>query len=80
MIFSRRRRYTEAVGWYGVAAILSAYAAINFDIFTVDSLLYPLLNLTGAVALIVDSWPDRDWQEIALNAVWATVAVVAVVH
>ncbi len=79
-IRERHRKYTEAAGWYGVAAILSAYVGSNFGLISTSALAYTLLNLSGALALIADSWPDRNWQVIALNAVWASVAIIAVVH
>lgn len=76
----RRRTITELIGWYGFAAILGAYAASAFGAVSVSSAVYRIFNLTGAVALIVDAWPDRNWQVIFLNGVWAAVAVVAVLQ
>ena len=43
-------------------------------------MLYKALNLTGALALIADSWPDRNWQVIALNAIWVVIAVIAMIQ
>jgi hypothetical protein len=76
----KRRTLTEAVGWYGLAAILGAYAASSFGVLAAGSALYRLLNLTGALALIIDSWPDRNWQVIVLNAAWASIAIVALIR
>lgn len=73
----KRRSLTEWLGWYGLIAILSAYLATNAEWIALDSLTYRILNLTGAIALIADSWPDRNWQIVVLNAVWAAIAVIA---
>jgi hypothetical protein len=76
----KRRTITELVGWYGFAAILAAYAATNLGWLSVSSGSYRALNLTGALALIIDSWPDRNWQVIALNGVWAAIAIIALIR
>ena len=75
-----RRAFTEVIGWYGFAAILGAYAASILGVLVVASPAYRLLNLTGALALVIDSWPDRNWQIIVLNAIWAGVAVIALIR
>jgi hypothetical protein len=71
----KNRTLTETLGWYGFAAILGSYALSNIGMLAVDSGIYRILNLSGALALIADSWPDRNWQIIILNAVWAAIAV-----
>ena len=76
----KTRRITELAGWYGVLTILGAYAASNLGALALGSLTYKLLNLTGATALIADSWPDRNWQVIALNGVWIVIALIAIFH
>lgn len=74
----KRRILTEIIGWYGFGAILGAYAMTNIGWLGIDSVAYRALNLTGALALIIDAWPDRNWQVVALNAVWATIAIIAI--
>ncbi len=76
----KRRSITELVGWYGFAAILGAYAASNLGWLAFGGLAYQLLNLTGAIALLIDAWSDRNWQVIALNTVWVIVAVTAILR
>lgn len=38
----------EVVGWYGMAAILSAYALVSFNFLPASNIIYQLLNFTGA--------------------------------
>lgn len=71
------RKIAEFVGWYGTAAIVSAYALVSFDVISSDSFVFQLLNLTGAVGIIVISIVDRVKQTIVLNAFWALIAVIA---
>ncbi|MDD5726917.1 MAG: CBU_0592 family membrane protein [Patescibacteria group bacterium] len=67
------------VGWYGMAAILLAYALVSFGTLKPDSLTYQLLNLSGALGILVISLLKRAFQPAALNIVWAIIAVVAVI-
>jgi hypothetical protein len=76
----KTRRLTEIIGWYGFAAILGAYTASNLGWLAFGSSAYQFLNLTGAAALLIDAWPDRNWQVIVLNGIWALVAIIAVVQ
>jgi hypothetical protein len=41
----------NVLGWYGVAAILSAYALVSFGVLQPDSWQYQVLNLTGAMGI-----------------------------
>jgi len=69
----------EIVGWYGTVAIILAYAGNSFNLFSSNSLLYQLLNFTGAIGIITISLHKKVFQSVALNVVWGLVAVVAIV-
>ncbi len=68
------------IGWYGVLAILGAYMLVSFRLIDSDSLVYQVLNLTGAVAIIYETARKRDVQPLVLNIVWSVVAVMAIVR
>jgi len=66
-------------GWYGTSAILLAYALVSFSMLKSTDLSYQILNLSGALGLIVLGVIDRVYQAVTLNVVWAIVACVALV-
>ena len=68
----------EIFGWYGAAAVLSAYGLASFAILSPTSLWYRLLNLTGAMCLVFVSLVKRNYQPVVVNAVWSVVALLAV--
>jgi hypothetical protein len=68
----------EAVGWYGVVAIVSAYLLISIDLVIADSWLYQMLNLTGAIGILIDSWHAKNYQPAVLNLIWLVIAGVAI--
>lgn len=74
---SQNKLIGEMVGWYGTAAIISAYALVSFNIIYADSVVYQLLNLTGAVGIIVISVIKGLRQTVVLNVFWLIIAIVA---
>ncbi len=67
----------ELVGWYGVVGTLAAYVFVSFGILPPDSLIYQLLNFTGATGLVIISFVKKAWQPMTLDAIWALIALVA---
>lgn len=70
-------KYTEIAGWYGMLAILGAYSLVSFNLVQSDSLAFQLLNLTGALGLIVVAASKGVTQSVILNVFWAIVAIIA---
>jgi hypothetical protein len=74
-----KNKITEILGWYGVVAILGAYALLSFNIIGSESLWYQGLNLTGAIGIVLDAINDKNTQPAVLNIIWAVIALVAVI-
>lgn len=68
----------ELVGWYGTVAIVGAYALNTFGVIEADSLPYQLLNLTGAIGIVVISLQKKAYQPATLNAIWSVVAIIGI--
>jgi len=68
----------NALGWYGVLAILLAYVLLSFKWVQASGLPYQLLNLTGSLGIVAVAAAKRDVQPLALNIIWSLVAVVAI--
>ena len=68
----------EIIGWYGAFAILIAYAMVSFGMIDAHSLLYQILNITGACGIAYLSFIKRAYQPAVLNLVWAIIAIVAI--
>ena len=74
----RKNLYIEWLGWYGVAATVLAYLFVSFSFLPPTSLVYQLLNLTGAVGVTIETYVNRDYQPFWLNLIWAGIALVAI--
>ena len=70
----------NTLGWLGVLCILAAYALITFGLVTSDALTYILLNLFGALGIIVSSYKKKDFQPVVLNSVWLLIALIGLVN
>jgi hypothetical protein len=75
----KRLEVREIVGWYGAAAILLAYVLVSFSVISPQGWAYQLLNLTGALGVLVISYTKRAHQPALLNLVWAVIAFVAII-
>jgi len=75
-----KHRAENYFGWYGVAAILLAYALLNADVIQVKSVAYQLLNLTGALGIVGEALSKKDMQPAILNGIWAIIAVLALIN
>lgn len=70
--------YAEVVGWYGMVAILAAFALNSFGVMESASFVYQIINATGALGLMVIAYHKRVKQSVILNAVWLGVAAITI--
>ena len=73
-------RDASFAGWYGIVAVLAAYAFLNFGFFGTESLWYLLLNLTGACGILWEAYDRRDYPVSVLNIIWALIALYGLVR
>ena len=71
---------TELLGWYGAAAILAAYFLNSSGRLSAQSRAYQLLNVSGAIGIVVVSLTKSAWQPAALNTIWAGIALVSLLR
>ena len=72
-------RCVQIIGWYGVLAILFGYILISFSILKASSLAYQLLNFTGALGVVLETYSRKDYQPFWLNVVWTGIALIAII-
>lgn len=74
------KNFANILGWYGAVAILVAYALVSFSFISANSMLFQIINLTGAVGIIVISLYKKVYQSVVLNVVWTIIALVAIIN
>ena len=76
----KRNIVAEMFGWYGMFAIVFAYALLSFNIIGSNSFTYQILNLTGALGVIYISYKKKVFQSVFLNTFWAIIAGIAIIN
>jgi hypothetical protein len=74
------KKLIEIYGWYGMAAILLAYALASFSIISSAGLIYQILNGSGALGVMLASLYKKAYQPAALNLIWTLIAVIALIN
>ena len=75
-----KENLAEYIGWYGTLAVLAAYFLVTYAILQPGGLLFQLLNLTGSVSLGIISLKKKNYSVVALNIVWSSVAISAIIR
>ena len=65
----------DAIGWIGALLILVAYAAVSTKRLEGHSTAYQLLNLAGALLLIVNTVYYGAYPSSVVNLAWVGIAV-----
>ncbi|MFF3439666.1 hypothetical protein [Streptosporangium sp. NPDC002721] len=70
--------FVNLLGWAGAALMLYGYAMVSMSRMSGDGLPYQVINLTGAVALMVNTAYLAAWPSAILNVVWGVIGLVAI--
>ena len=67
--------FVQASGWIGALLILIAYFLVSCRKVDASSREYQLMNLLGAIGVGINVFYQRAWPALALEVVWAAIAV-----
>lgn len=70
----------DVVGWVGAAALLGAYALVSSGRLDGQGVGFQVLNLVGAVGLLVNGAHHGAWPSVGLNSVWFVVGLLALLR
>ncbi|MFZ6000213.1 MAG: CBU_0592 family membrane protein [Bacteroidota bacterium] len=70
----------DILGWIGSVEVILAYGLNSFQKINSDSLSFQLLNLTGAVFLIVNTIYYGAYPSTMINIVWVLIAIPAIIR
>jgi len=65
----------EIIGWIGAALVLMAYGALSAHKMNSRSTAYQLMNIGGAIGLVINTVWNRAIPSAALNLVWMAIGV-----
>lgn len=67
----------ELAGWLGAGALLGAYVLVSSGYLAARGGGFQLLNVLGAVGLVVNGAWHQAWPSVGLNVVWIAVGLAA---
>jgi len=70
---------SSVVGWVGSIAYLLAYLLLSLNRLKAEKPLYHLLNMIGALGLILHALDLKDYPNLVVNMAWGIIAITAVV-
>ncbi len=71
-----KHKLLEMYGWYGAVAILTSFFLISFNYVDSHSLIYQILNFTGALGIALNAIVKKDYPASALNIIYSIIALV----
>lgn len=74
----KNKLFAEVAGWYGAAAIMVAYLLVSFGLVTGEGYAFQILNVTGAVGLIIIAIHKNVNQSVVLNVFWLIIGIAAI--
>lgn len=69
--------FIDIIGWIGSIEVIAAYGLNSYQKIKTDSVLFQLLNLTGALFLIVNTIYYRAYPSAFINIVWVIIALLS---
>jgi cell division protein FtsW (lipid II flippase) len=70
----------QVMGWSGTILIILAYFLVSFKKISAGSKAYQYFNFFGAVGVGANVLYHQAWPAVAMEAVWAVIAIAALVN
>lgn len=70
--------FFEFIGWAGAILFILSYFLLSKGKIKQDEIKYHLMNLFGAICLVINAIHFRDNANIMVNVVWSSIAVMAI--
>lgn len=68
----------ELIGWIGAIFFILSYFLLSKGKLKQDEFMYHLMNLLGAVCLVINAIHFKDNANILVNTVWFSIAMMAI--
>jgi hypothetical protein len=70
---------SDLIGWLGTLAYIVAYLLLSLGKLKAEQKAYHLLNILGALGLIVNAIHLKDYPNIVVNTVWFAIGSMALI-
>jgi hypothetical protein len=80
MLKLKPNTFTELCGWYGMSALIVAYALASFGIIQGNGIAYQVLNISGGIGLMIIAAAKNVVQSVLLNIFWIIIGLTAIIN
>jgi hypothetical protein len=70
----------DAAGWVGAGSVLLAYGLVSLRKLDGDAVFYQVLNLVGAIFLILNSFYYGAYPSVGVNVVWISIGLFSLIR
>lgn len=70
----------DFIQWYGTIAILGAFGLAMFGVFAWAGNVFMILNLSGALALVISGLFKRSWHNVVFYLIWGIITAINYFH
>lgn len=67
--------FIEIIGWLGAIFVLAAYILLSINKISSKGYWYQILNLLGAIFLIINTFYLKAYPSMFVNVVWVGIAI-----
>lgn len=67
--------FIEIIGWLGAIFVLTAYILLSINKISSKGHWYQILNLLGAIFLIINTFYLKAYPSMFVNVVWVGIAI-----
>jgi hypothetical protein len=67
------------IGWLGAVLFILSYLLLSMGKLSAKSKLYHILNILGAICLVINGFILQDFPNIVVNVIWGLIGVYAVI-
>ncbi len=76
---TRASQLAAVAGWTGATAVLIAYFLASFGVITANSFGFQILNLLGAIGILIIALRKHVSQSVVINIVWIIGAIATII-
>ena len=71
--------FIDLLGWIGAVEVIAAYVLVSSGKMNGESVIYQLLNLTGAILLIIQTLYLKAYPSAFVNIIWTVIAAYSII-
>jgi len=68
----------EIIGWIGAFLFIIAYLLLSLNVLKADKIPYQLMNVLGAICLVINSVDLDDYPNFVTNIIWMGIGLFAI--